>query len=922
MAPIQTTLGESLLQDFTLHDSQHSFRVTERMREVIPAAVVLTAEELGLLLLAAYLHDIGMHPPGNLWAALRSPDLAGLDEDEARRLKTWLGDFADEVALPLDDHLAAQFCRHRHTDWSAAWIDRHLATLPRPHASWLSDLKALCRSHHWGRSELDGLIATPTVNLRYLAVVLRVADVLDVDPKRVPAILYEHRRIAPGSRLYWQKDLDATLTVTRTGRAVPEVLFTGWPKRAAIHHALDQTAEQIGAELFLARMLADESWFGTGLNPADAGRYAWDLPATVHARIEPLDKAYVPIHGSFRPDTAKLLQLLSGLELYGNPLAAVRELIQNAFDAVRRCIAEDLLKQKARNPAFDAAAHRLEYGARYLVRLTLERAVDADSGATRWWLSCADDGIGMNRAVIENRLLVSGTGRRHAERDLDERCAAAGFAAEVTGQFGIGVLSYFMLADRVEIRTRPQSEPTGWRFTTDGIGAVGELRSDSAAEPGTILRLRLTQAVVGDDAAKWFAALEAYVRETLIRIPCTFALATDGEAPVIDWRPGWTRDGADYTGRVAENIGYGSDERHNAARRESIQWQDAADGVLADGLGYWRVLVPTFLTPFGPGLVVPFADETGSRLLTANSAEVAAWKGMAAEMSFYAAGISSIIICSVMEIDLVSPRAATPAIHRSSLRVAEPGEDAVTVARVRAGDRLGAVAARLAATPLGEASLSLVANLGRRTTPPCATALWIDDDGTLQPVTFPALVPLSRHRSGLPGFRILPLWTAGADVLAWGAGTVPSRIVATADNHLAVLFEHRPTTLAAGPVRCPFPPERPDLVGVAAPGDTTYLNQDHPLVQAVTDGAWTHAMRHVVSHQALRTNPDLAAAWLLTRLLGITPEEWTTLYRQDPAIAAAIFARGGGRRLEAYLWQFSAFYKRVLTADGVTDEHR
>src|SRR5262249_1183594 len=62
---IQTILHSGLpSKDFVLHDENPSFRVAQRMLEVIPASVVphLAARELGLLLLSAYLHDIGMTP--------------------------------------------------------------------------------------------------------------------------------------------------------------------------------------------------------------------------------------------------------------------------------------------------------------------------------------------------------------------------------------------------------------------------------------------------------------------------------------------------------------------------------------------------------------------------------------------------------------------------------------------------------------------------------------------------------------------------------------------------------------------------------------------------------------------------------------------------------------------------------------------
>ena len=41
------------------------------------------------------------------------------------------------------------------------------------------------------------------VNLRYLACVLRVADILEFDPERTPDIIYRHRNISRDSRIFW-----------------------------------------------------------------------------------------------------------------------------------------------------------------------------------------------------------------------------------------------------------------------------------------------------------------------------------------------------------------------------------------------------------------------------------------------------------------------------------------------------------------------------------------------------------------------------------------------------------------------------------------------------------------------------------------------------------------------------------------------
>ena len=56
--------GGSSPKDFTLHDAGHGFRVAKWMVELVPQESLqgTSPAELALLLLSAYLHDVGMTP--------------------------------------------------------------------------------------------------------------------------------------------------------------------------------------------------------------------------------------------------------------------------------------------------------------------------------------------------------------------------------------------------------------------------------------------------------------------------------------------------------------------------------------------------------------------------------------------------------------------------------------------------------------------------------------------------------------------------------------------------------------------------------------------------------------------------------------------------------------------------------------------
>ena len=170
------------------------------------------------------------------------------------------------------------------------------------------------------------------------------------------------------------------------------------------------------------------------------------------------------------PTPTKRLHSLLNAGQEADALAAVRELVQNAFDAVREQIAYERLGKS--NPSDPAWEERLQ--ANHEINLILHTAHDA------LWLKCTDDGAGMSRDMIEQHVFVSGIAERPDLQQLALRCNEAGFALDHAGQTGTGVLSYFAAAERIEVRTRrtllsSENESTGWRFEIGDGGIAGQL---------------------------------------------------------------------------------------------------------------------------------------------------------------------------------------------------------------------------------------------------------------------------------------------------------------------------------------------------------------------------------------------------------------------------------------------------------------
>jgi Histidine kinase-, DNA gyrase B-, and HSP90-like ATPase len=574
MPNIQTILekGGTAATDFTLHDGGHAFRVAERMCQITPDDVLkgLSVYELAFLLLSAYLHDIGMTPElrkvTTHYNFLLTGEPQTLSQDEMSNFQKWLDDDGRGITPPLTKAKATtkdlQVCqetityyaRARHNDWGAEWIRKRLGSCRLgEYQNWIEDIIRLCRSHHFGYNELKDSSFNPVVvnpggivvHFRFLACVLRIADILEFDPERTPSVIFSHRDVTPGSRIYWWRDHEVTLV-----QEGDKLSIHARPSNAQIEHAIRLMVNAINSELQICRMLAEQTHFEICPTLDRPLPHRWSLPTTISTNIVPREGTYEYINGSFRPNTEKLLQLLSGTALYGNPLMAVRELLQNAFDAVREKIAYTRLSQKS--PANPQLALQIEG----LHTVSLRFEID-DEGC---FLVCTDNGIGMTRSIIENHLLVSGTSARHDVLELERRCVKNGFPLGRTGQFGIGVLSYFMIAERVVINTKRSQEPgdsesSGWRFDTAGVGSFGELKKQHSWPPGTQVRLHLRDEVIGQQPVEWFESLHAFIKKTLQHVPCKFELSSSlPGCPTISIGPGWCNGQGDFAKILSSEI--------------------------------------------------------------------------------------------------------------------------------------------------------------------------------------------------------------------------------------------------------------------------------------------------------------------------------------------------------------------------------
>lgn len=973
---VETVLdhGDSMPWNFTLHDSEHSWRVAERMADIAEGLLQeISPYDIGLLLMSAYLHDIGMTPPVGKVSSHFTYVISGegslLNEDDREALQVFLDDHWDGITPPLttgattSDHIVqasqivADYVRYRHNDWGAAWIWSNLGALADDlYAGWIEDLILLCRSHHFGLEQLvqrdfdPRFISTSGAarHLRYCACLLRIADVLDFDPERTPRILFRHRNISGESVIYWHKDQELGFDIEDG-----QITIQAQPPNAILHNAVIRTVEDVERELILCDRVVTEKPLSWIPGPKELP-HKWSLNSHVQQFINPRNERYEYVNGAFRPDPKRVLDLIGGVELYGSKMVTVRELLQNAFDAVREQIARERLGQP--NPGADQTG--TELARTHRVSLSLERSGDDVR------LICRDSGSGMSKDLLLSRFLIGGKSANHSIRDLERQCQAHGFTVGRTARFGIGVLSYFLLARRLQVDTRRSIEggdqdSVAWTFTSEGLDDFGELSKNRVHGKGTVVTLTVREDALPAGYEAFARDLREYVEETISRVPCrfTFETADVSQEPLVH-EPGWADREADVRGMIVSGFRREPrssirsellpvQEQEEKAEEES-HWEGvqeraieslvllSEEGDIEDGLGSYRFHLCRFKveTKHPSFAYLDLSTEPGSnpqiQLIGSAHAYVPAprvktsWNGMEVRVqnSYAFDSLERQIPGVFLEIDWTSNAVGQLAVDRNTIQLGRVAKAAMEELMLH----IRSVQQRL----IDESASSPLAFLDSRLLnlepPEGAQTLWIQGDSPscmLRPLQAPLRGPQ-------------PLRTMDdSRRLKWLDEEVHTvnGIMAISSNRRASLHAtwngdwFRPEALAFRRQGRPFPSvlwsldrlpqpgayppamsvEFPEswsrVVGIWSPPDIVW-NRDHPIVRALDRDSWEWSedlqstLDPLEIAEEILHSPARAAAWLAHSAIVGHEKVWNGLKERNSDFLPSAWQQVEGLRKE------------------------
>lgn len=488
------------MPEYTLHDGEHLFRVLYLMEKIITIErlKIMSTPELLLLILTAFFHDIGMAPKEieirawkKDWVDIEPTEDELTEYQKFNRFSNTYPEKLEEIeklnaleeyskAELVNSFLISEYIRTTHAqrarevinqDWKGKVIyrDQDLTTY----------FAQLCFSHNEDamtllQMETDVLCdEETTINLPFIGVILRLADLLDFDGKRTPSVLFSHLSVRnPVSLKEWEKHRSIKAWSIKAN----SIIFSATCSHPAIEASVRKFCDTIDDELKNCNVILSKT--------CSDKKYLIELPTSVNrekiqAEKEILsgDPIYIYHDTSFHLSKNQVIDLLMGTKLYGKPEVALRELIQNSIDA---CILSQALHKKWNAP----------YEPLITVKYYTKDKED--------YLEVIDNGIGMNQEIIDKYYSKIGSSY-YKSRDFFDLQANSNLDFKPISRFGIGILSCFMVADSMEVETKRLLDQydydTPLKINVEGYDSIFTITKSNKKEPGTTTKLILRKAI-------------------------------------------------------------------------------------------------------------------------------------------------------------------------------------------------------------------------------------------------------------------------------------------------------------------------------------------------------------------------------------------------------------------------------------------
>ncbi len=422
---------------YTMHDWTHIKNVLDIMCKLLGDKLNnITCDEAAVLLIAGCCHDVGMSYDKKEKEELIE-DSALIEEyldkhagyynrvykDGFKELKTLddipkdiMNDFMRSIHHKRSNELIRKFF------YKESFSDNLLFQI----RVGVENIASVCQSHGESFNYIqNNLVSNDRIDLKLCAVLLRLSDILDFDTSRAPKTLYDffdlenvESKEEKISKNEWKKHSSSRgFDFPKKREPYYNIEYNACCESIQIEQAIRSYIDWVKAELCGCSQIiktCNDRWRNFIL-PMDV-----DINIVAHN--------YLSGEYRFTFDQEKILELFAGENLYDDPYVFVRELLQNAIDAVltRKQIDKNLPQNW--KPEIKIRCWRDNEG------------YD--------WFRIEDNGTGMNLEVIMNHLLKVGNSY-YTSDSFKKEMLASGNDVEYSpiSKFGIGMLSCFLEKD-------------------------------------------------------------------------------------------------------------------------------------------------------------------------------------------------------------------------------------------------------------------------------------------------------------------------------------------------------------------------------------------------------------------------------------------------------------------------------------------
>lgn len=463
-APMILDVISHVFPHYSLHNASHSEAILNNISIILGKEVIekLSVVDLWLLLNAAYYHDCGM--------VVDSEDKKDLFADGSAFVK-FVKDKQDDPTSPMHEYakvleikedklyyannaltgqsyeavrfLIADFIRKAHAERSTAKIEEEFignfpsGMIPKRIVSQLSQI---CAAHTQMREKVMELpfeqtsgCGTEPCHPRFVAFLLRLGDLLDVDNNRLSDVLLNSLGSIPvDSKDY--NEINRSITLLNITKKTIEISADCHNYKIA--ELTNDWFKWLNDEV----VFVSQHWYDI----VPGSEYG-SLPTIGNLEVNLI--GYDTIDGKNRPefkiDTGKALEMIQGASLYSNPAKCMRELLQNAVDATYLRAFKEHPDNRGYKKFFEGLKN-------YPVFISMEEK-RIDENRSECSIKIEDQGLGMSKEDLKYLFNTGSSYMNKSKREIIEQMEDY---MRPSGIFGIGFQSVFLIADEVTIRTR------------------------------------------------------------------------------------------------------------------------------------------------------------------------------------------------------------------------------------------------------------------------------------------------------------------------------------------------------------------------------------------------------------------------------------------------------------------------------------